>query len=275
MKSFGAARKGLVCILALVCSAGAVAEEPVYQCGETDKQQDIRVTPADWFSRPSAAPGDSMKPKGCNSDRTEGGYRTEVTCSSSGGIHRAVTRVSEGAEPAFQFEEILDTNAMELIVAAPGSFTPDERKCVLVGAPSVHGDVPIPSAASVEQQNLAEQIAAGRPFLIITDQDALQLKRNGWYYPSSTWVLFEGRYHSDKGLWAVTGVGFSPRGNPLHSCPKEIRCGGVHEEGFPLARWVRPEDHELVAFGRVLTFDEAGNLFRDGSRVGQLIVPEL
>lgn len=121
---------------------------------------------------------------------------------------------------------------------------------------------------------LSRKIAEGKAFIFVTEREHVRLQEGDWTWPTGRWVSFEGRYHAEKGLWAVSGVGFTPRGNPLHACPAGQQCGGIHEAGGVLDRWYKPEDGELVVMGLKFRFDEAGNVFDGDRRIGLLIVPE-
>jgi hypothetical protein len=215
-----------------------------------------------------------MEAIGCGRDRQDDDYRTQISCSFRGDDHRVTTTITPKGSPGFVTEQRLDTAALKLYLYGPtGSFSHEEIPCRILGAPTVDAGRPVPAAPRNAGTTLSERIDAGLPFLIVTKRDALRLKQNGWHYPGGYWVMIEGRYHRDKGLWATSGVGFFPRGNPLHSCPAEFRCGGVHEEGFKLPRWYRPENRELIAFGQSFTFEENGDLFFEGKKVGLILAP--
>lgn len=266
----------MIALLALFCSSAASADDVVYRCGQGPSLRDIKVAGGEWYSKASTEDA-PMTAKGCGSDRKDGSYRTLISCHFTDRILSARTSITPaGGGDGFDIDERLDIIDLKLAVWSPvGVGRPSETPCTVVGTPTLDDSGPAPSARDVAGKSLAEQIAAGHHFLIITTQESLRLKRDGWFYPNGNWVMLEGRYHSDRGLWAVSGVGFNARGNPLHSCPTEFRCGGIHEEGFRLERWYRPEDHELVAFGQTFTFDEAGDLFTDGVKVGQVLVPSI
>jgi hypothetical protein len=268
------ASHGFIALLTLVSSTAARSEAPVYECGRGESAQHIRIEGGEWFSRPAASASEPMQAKGCGSERQDDTYKTEIRCASDDRMFSVYTQVTS-SDGGFDITEQLHTADLRLVVyGTPGAFEPRESACRLVDAAMADTGVE-PKPATIAGLGLGRQIAAGAPFVIITKQEALRLKPGNWHYPFGSWVVIEGRYHPDKGLWAVSGVGFAPRGNPLHSCPAEIRCGGIHEEGFALDRWYRPEDHELVAFGQKFTFDEAGNLFSDGAKIGRLVVPGL
>ncbi|MDP1914131.1 hypothetical protein [Brevundimonas sp.] len=129
---------------------------------------------------------------------------------------------------------------------------------------------------------LVEQMAAGRPFLVAARKGAIPLPQEGWSYPEGWdyWVVFEGRYNPESGIWASDGVGFSPRGIEFHACPPDIDrsrfiCGGTHSDGHPLSRRVTPRDHVVVILENELTFDDAGAVYRDGQQVGVITVPPI
>lgn len=129
-------------------------------------------------------------------------------------------------------------------------------------------------------RTLVDLMEAGRPFLVATSKDAIPLDRTGWSYPEGFdyWVVFEGRYTAESGIWSSDGLGFTPRGVEYQACPPDLDrmrfiCGGAHSDGYRLSRRLAPSDHVVVILGQELPFDDAGNVYRDGRVIGVITVP--
>lgn len=260
--------KASLLLLALSLPAASLAQAPIYRCIGNGFVQDVRIEAGEWYIR---RPGEGdWRAKGCGQSRAEGGSTIAVTCSAEGGRHvaRQVQTYSGGSTMARL--ETLDTSALRYTSAWAQQIENgggDHVSCEILTDP----EAPVGQGWS-----LSRKIAAGLPFVLVTGREALRLRPGEWAWPQGRWVMVEGRYHPEDGTWAVSGVGFDPgRTNPYHSCPATTRCGGIHEAGFTLDRPYRPENHELVAFGRTFTFDEAGSVFLEGRRIGMLAVPAL
>ena len=246
--------------------AAALAQGPVYRCIGQGFVQDLRIEAGEWYTR---RPGEGdWAAKGCGRTRAEGRSTIAITCSAAGDRHVAhqVQTYSDGSTMArretFDQRELLYVSAWAQQIERGGGT---QLSCEILADPE---------APVAQGWSLSRKIAAGLPFLLITEQQALRLRPGDWSWPRGRWVMIEGRYHPDGGTWDVTGVGFDPgRTNPYHSCPATAGCGGIHERGFTLDRPYRPEDRELVAFGQAFTFDESGSLFFEGRRVGMVVVP--
>lgn len=126
---------------------------------------------------------------------------------------------------------------------------------------------------------LSERIASGTSFVVVTKDRSVPLRPGSWSYPEGgdRWTVFEGRFNPDSGIWATDTVGFQVRGIEYHSCPPDLdprfRCGGIHTNGHRLSRRVTPRDHVLVVLENELTFDEEGNVYRDGELIGMVATP--
>lgn len=136
------------------------------------------------------------------------------------------------------------------------------------------------AAQDAPEPLLSERIAAGTSFVVVTKDRSVPLRAGGWSYPDGAdrWTVFEGRYNPDSGIWDTDVVGFQVRDIEYHSCPPDLdqsrfRCGGVHSSGHRLSRRVTPRDHVLVVLENELTFDEAGNVYREGQHIGIVATP--
>lgn len=123
---------------------------------------------------------------------------------------------------------------------------------------------------SSAQVSLAQRLAAGAPYVIVTRRNLFPLPSDGREF----WFTISGYYIPEKGTWTSSAVGFPTPGTPWHSCPAETICGGIHENGKKLDRWYRPEKFEMVAIGQPLTFDADGRLFFQGKQIGIVITPD-
>lgn len=117
---------------------------------------------------------------------------------------------------------------------------------------------------------LAQRLAAGEPYVLLTRRDLFPLSSQG----SDRWIAIEGYYVPKTGTWTSSAAGFPSPGTPWHSCPRESWCGGIHERGLVLDRWYRPEQHEIVVIGQKLTFDDSGRAFLAGRQIGLLFSPD-
>ncbi len=139
---------------------------------------------------------------------------------------------------------------------------------------------PRQDAAPALTETLVEMMSAGRPFLVATKKNTLPLREGNWSYPEGFdhWVVFEGRYSPESGIWSSDALGFRITGNEYHGCPPDIDrsrfiCGGSHSDGYRLSRRLTPGDHVVVILGNELPFDDAGNVYLDGQRIGVITVP--
>lgn len=135
-------------------------------------------------------------------------------------------------------------------------------------------------APAAPAESIVELMSAGRPFLVATRKDSVPLRPGSWSYPEGHdyWVVFEGRYNPDSGIWSSDALGFRITANEYHGCPPDIDrsrfiCGGAHSNGYQLSRRLTPRDHVVVILGNELPFDDAGNVYRDGVRIGVITVP--
>lgn len=135
-------------------------------------------------------------------------------------------------------------------------------------------------AQAAPQPLLSERIASGASFVVVTKARSVPLRAGSWSYPNGAdrWTVFEGRYNPESGIWDTDVVGFQVRGIEYHSCPPDLdhsrfRCGGVHTFGHRLSRRVTPRDHVLIVLENELTFDEAGNVYREGELIGMVATP--
>lgn len=136
------------------------------------------------------------------------------------------------------------------------------------------------AAQTAAEAPLSERMASGAPFVVVTRQGSVPLRPGSWRYPEGAdrWTVFEGRFNADSGIWDTDVVGFQVRGIEYHSCPPDLdharfHCGGVHTFGHRLTRRITPRDHVLVVLENELTFDEEGNVYRDGEHIGMVATP--
>jgi hypothetical protein len=135
-------------------------------------------------------------------------------------------------------------------------------------------------AGPAEPQTLVELMTAGRNFLVATKPRSVPLREGDWSYPEGHdyWVVFEGRYTAESGIWSSDGLGFRVTRNEYHGCPPNLDrsrfiCGGAHSDGYRLSRPLTPQDHVVVILGNELPFDDAGNVYRDGEIIGVITIP--
>jgi hypothetical protein len=134
-----------------------------------------------------------------------------------------------------------------------------------------------PSSGSVQTQpptpaaptTLAQRLAAGRPYVLITRRNLFPRASEG----RDSWFTISGYYRAEDGVWTSDATGFPTPGTPWHSCPHGAQCGGIHEPGMALERWYRPENNELVIIGQRLTFDAQGRVFHGDRQIGIVMVP--
>ena len=117
---------------------------------------------------------------------------------------------------------------------------------------------------------LAQRLAEGRPYVLVTRRDLFPRASEG----RDIWFTISGYYRAEDGVWTSDAIGFPTPGTPWHSCPAQAQCGGIHEPGMTLERWYRPENGELVIIGQRLTFDAQGRVFQGERQVGALLVPD-
>jgi hypothetical protein len=136
------------------------------------------------------------------------------------------------------------------------------------------------AAQTAPEPLLSERIASGVSFVVVTKDRSVPLREGSWSYPDGAdrWTVFEGRYNPESGIWDTDVVGFQVRGIEYHSCPPDLDhsrfgCGGVHTFGHRLSRRVTPRDHVLIVLENELTFDEAGNVYREGELIGMVATP--
>lgn len=126
------------------------------------------------------------------------------------------------------------------------------------------------STGSEAPSRLAQLLASGRPYVLITRRELFPRASSG----TDIWFTISGYYRPEDGIWTSNAPGFPTPGTPWHSCPSETQCGGIHEPGMRLERWYRPENNELVIIGQRLTFDAEGRVFHDGRQIGLLVAPD-
>lgn len=129
---------------------------------------------------------------------------------------------------------------------------------------------PAQSPSSEAPSRLAQLLASGRPYVLITRRDLFPRASSG----RDSWFTISGYYRSEDGIWTSDATGFPTPGTPWHSCPAQAQCGGIHEPGMRLERWYRPENNELVIIGQRLTFDAEGRVFHDGRQIGLMVAPD-
>jgi hypothetical protein len=130
---------------------------------------------------------------------------------------------------------------------------------------------PGPAANSLPTPSrLVQRLAAGGRYVIVTRRDLFPRPSHG-----NMWFSITGYYVPSDGTWTSGADGFPSPGTPWHSCPSNAICGGIHEAGMPLERRYEPEQHEMVAIGQRLTFDDDGRLFHQGRHIGYVIAPDI
>jgi hypothetical protein len=137
------------------------------------------------------------------------------------------------------------------------------------GAPPP-GPVQTQPPASAAPNRLAQLLAAGRPYVLVTRRDLFPRASEG----RDSWFTISGYYRAEDGVWTSDATGFPSPGTPWHSCPREAQCGGIHEPGMSLERRYSPENGELVIIGQRLTFDAQGRVFHGERQIGVVMVPE-
>ncbi|TFI59313.1 hypothetical protein E2493_05595 [Sphingomonas parva] len=264
-KTFGA-------VLLAVCSTAALAEEAAtFRCVNNGFKQDYRISSEDWLVR-EAGQAD-WKPIGCGKERPDAGAVLRIDCSVRDGSF-VVERVSTyPGGSRMVLRRTVDPSTLAYSVQS-NADAPETGACA-----KLEND----EARPEDGWSLSRKLSLGLPFLLVTDARSLQLRPGEWTWPNGRWVIIEGKYHTDSGTWDVGGVGFNPgRTNSAHSCPPDALraktlppCGGIHQAGYSMDRWYRPEEHDLVVYGRVYRYDEGGAVYSEGKRIGRLIVPDL
>jgi hypothetical protein len=125
---------------------------------------------------------------------------------------------------------------------------------------------PSPAAPVPPGRDLVAGLAAGESYVIVTRRDLFPRVSEG----ADEWFAITGRFVPADGTWTSRATGFPTPGTPWHSCPAETQCGGIHERGLVLDRWYRPQQHEAVALGVKLSFDDGGRLFHEGRQIGTI-----
>lgn len=141
--------------------------------------------------------------------------------------------------------------------------------CALASASPVAAPAQ-PSPEGAASGTIAARLATGGRYVIVTRRDLFPRASAG----TDIWFTITGYYVPRDGTWTSSASGFPTPGTPWHACPPTTACGGIHEAGFALDRWYRPEQHEIVAVGQRLTFDEQGRLFHQGRIIGYIVAPE-
>jgi len=138
------------------------------------------------------------------------------------------------------------------------------------GGEPTPGPAQAQSPAPPAPNPLAQRLAEGRPYVLITRRDLFPRPSEG----RDSWFTISGYYRADDGVWTSDATGFPTPGTPWHSCPSEAQCGGIHEPGMALERRYRPENGELVIIGQRLTFDAQGRVFQGERQIGFVMVPD-
>jgi hypothetical protein len=154
------------------------------------------------------------------------------------------------------FASLLFLGSPIAALAAPGEPSPGPAQT----------QSPPPAAPN----RLAQLLAAGRPYVLITRRELFPRASEG----RDSWFTISGYYRAEDGIWTSDATGFPTPGTPWHSCPRGAQCGGIHEPGMALERWYRPENGELVIIGQRLTFDAQGRVFQGERQVGVVMVPD-
>ena len=261
-------------------ASAAIAEATVYRCVVEGGQYDVKIVDGEWFER---RPQESAAwtAKGCGTTSEKSGEKTKVACQ-QGADHFVAAIGTAGCCGTKVRSQSLNFAKLRYSFfdhAQPVSET--EPQLDMAGDCAVLAS---DDARPIEAWPLAKKIANGLPFVLATRQGGLKLRPGDWRYPErhSYFLHFEGKYYPGSGTWSTSAVGFDPhRSNSYHSCapdrPADRRppCGGVHQPGYVMDRAYTPEKNELVAFGTVYRFDEAGTVWLDGKPVAKIAVPDL
>lgn len=259
----------LVCAISSTTAFAQQARS--YRCIIEGSKQDIRFQGSDWYVRSNGK--GAWKSIGCGAGPGSGAGKPKTECSRDGSTHRAVTTTAYDDGSGSVRRETVDTSRLAY-ASESGNSAPLRGQCAVLASDDDRPE---------EAWSLSRKISAGLPFLLVSDRESLDLRPGDWEYAKGRWVVLEGKYHPYSGTWAMNGVGFNPgKTNSYHSCPpyhltpKNLpACGGVHQAGYTMDRWYKPEERSLVAFGRVYTFDETGAVFAEGKLIGRLVVPNL
>jgi hypothetical protein len=142
--------------------------------------------------------------------------------------------------------------------------------CALALLPPAVSAAQAPPTRDPAPGSIASRLASGGRYVIVTRRDLFPRSSQG----NDLWFAITGYYVPANGTWTSEARGFPTPGTPWHACPPTTVCGGIHEAGFALDRWYRPEQHEIVAIGQRLTFDEQGRVFHQGRTIGYIVAPE-
>jgi hypothetical protein len=169
---------------------------------------------------------------------------------------------NSAAQPKRGYRLKIGLASLLFLASASGAQTPPAE-------PSP-GAAPTQSPAPAAPNALAQRLAAGRPYVLITRRDLFPRASEG----RDSWFTISGYYRAEDGVWTSDATGFPSPGTPWHSCPREAQCGGIHEPGMALERWYRPENGELVVIGQRLTFDAQGRVFHGERQIGIVLAPD-
>lgn len=255
-------------LLLSVSATGAYAQGAGYRCIIGGYKQDLKFEGDAWYLRGG---GKGWGPLGCGTAKEA--PRERIECSRDNGQYVATITTSFDDGSGSVRRLTFDPKALSYSSTSPNS-SPAQGDCAVLATDSARPE---------DAWSLSRKLAAGLPFLLVSTREMLNLRPGKWEYPRGYWVILEGKYHPDSGTWAANGVGFDPGAtNSYHSCPpSRMRpaylpaCGGVHQAGFTMDRWYKPQELSLVIFGRVLQFDESGTVRAEGKTIGRLMVPDL
>ena len=276
MKSIGA--KCLAAALWAAGSTAALAEEAtMVRCITDGAKTDFKLVGSAWLERkPDKA---DWTPKGCGTSVQRAGATVRMDCTIEGDARVAVTTTTwPNSSSTWVTRETLLPKVPSYEVAFSdrgviGDRDPTAGSCAILASEDARPE---------DSWSLSRKLAAGLPFLIVTAPDGVTLRPGDWEYPKGRWVVLEGSYYVNSGTWSARGVGFDPgRTNSAHSCPPYALlpkhtppCGGIHQPGYTMDRWYKPDQRDLVVFGHVYRFDESGALFAGDKRVGRVLVPD-
>lgn len=257
-----------ITVLAAMMPTTASATQLIYQCIADGYFTEVKIVDGEWFER---GRGEDWKSAGC---KQGGGAR-------GSGTAKATCRLSK--------DRISVSMPLVRMEAGSGTAVPTIDKTLTYSSRTYAfsyrnlrekpASIPCQAyregrAAPWKAWPLSRKLAAGLPFVLVLDRSSLELKKGDWYHDSGRWAVIEGQFYPASGTWSSRGVGFNPVGNPLHSCPRGIPCGGIHERGKTLHRPYRPEKGELIVFGQELAFDNAGSVLKAGRKIGTIVSPD-